>query len=202
MELPQDACRFGECTLGNLMADALRLAARTQGAQAAFFNGGGIRAGLKAGDVTAGDILTMYPFGDSVATFELSGRDLLAVLEHGVSLADKPGASGTGRFLQVSGLRFAFDAKRPVGQRVVSAEILGQDGAYVPVNPDKAYTLASSPYLLRGGDGFTVLKDKARKVYAFGKPIGDALEDFLSAHSPYAPRLEGRIVRLSDALPK
>lgn len=202
MELPRDACRFGECTLGDLMADALRLAARPQGAQAALFNGGGIRAGLKAGDVTAGDLLTMYPFGDSVATFELSGKDLLAALEHGVSLADKPAASGTGRFLQVSGLRFAFDSRRPVGQRVVSAEILGFDGAYTLVNPDKTYTLATSPYLLRGGDGFTVFKEKARKVYAFGKPIGDALVDFLSIHSPYTPRLEGRIVRLSDALPK
>ncbi|MFP5238426.1 MAG: bifunctional metallophosphatase/5'-nucleotidase, partial [Acidobacteriota bacterium] len=80
-------CRHGECGLGDIMADAIRMSARNQGVQAAFINAGSIRAGLKAGDVTMGDLLTFYPFTDNVATFQLSGRDLRTVLEHGVSLA-------------------------------------------------------------------------------------------------------------------
>ncbi len=193
-------CRGGECALGNVMADALRAAAKDQGVRAAFINGGAARAGLKAGDVNVGDLLTVYPFQDHVATFELSGADLLAVLEHGVSLSDKPDASGTGRFLQVSGLNFSFDPRKPVGQRVVNASILGKDGGMEPVRPEAVYPLASCGYLLKGGDGYTVLKDKAKRVYAFGKPISDALIDYFSTHSPMSPKAEGRIVRLGNAL--
>ncbi|WP_243313737.1 bifunctional metallophosphatase/5'-nucleotidase [Fundidesulfovibrio agrisoli] len=195
-------CRFGECGLGDILADAIRMSARNQGVQAAFVNAGAIRAGLKAGDVTVGDLLTFYPFTDNVATFQLSGRDLLTVLEHGVSLADKPDGSGTGRFLQVSGLRYSFDARRPQGQRIVTADILDTDGGYAPVQPDKTYSLATSGYLLKGGDGYSMLKEKAKRVYAFGAAISDALADHFAGHSPLSPRLEGRIVRLGDALPK
>lgn len=195
-------CRFGECALGNALAEAVRLSAKAQGARAAFINSGALRAGLKAGDVTQGDLLTAYPFTDNMATFELSGKELLAVLEHGVSLADQPGASGTGRFLQVSGLRYSFDPRRPAGQRIVTADILGPDGGYAPIARDKTYPLASCGYLLKGGDGFTMLKEHAKRVYAFGMPIADAFADYVATHSPLSPRLEGRIVRLGDALPK
>ena len=195
-------CRFGECALGNALAESIRLSAKAQGARAAFINGGALRAGLKAGEVTQGDLLTVYPFTDNVATFELEGKDLLAVLEHGVSLSDQPGASGSGRFLQVSGLRYSFDPRRPVGQRLVTAEIMSPDGGYAPIAPDKTYPLASCGYLLKGGDGYSMLKDKAKRVYAFGMPIADAFSDFVATHSPIAPRLEGRIVRLGNALPR
>lgn len=196
------ACRFGECALGDLLADALRMAAKNQGVQAAFVNGGALRSGLRAGPVTLGDLLTVYPFQDTVATFDLSGADLLAVLEHSVSRADTPDGQGTGRFLQVSGLRFSFDPGKPVGHRLASVAILGTDGEYAPVDPAKTYTLASTGYLMKGGDGYTVLKDKAKRVYAFGIPVADALTDYFTTHSPFTPRPEGRIVRLGDALGK
>jgi 5'-nucleotidase len=195
-------CRHGECPMGSVMADAIRLSAKAQGVQAAFFNAGGVRAGLRPGQITLGDLLTVYPFNDSVATFQMSGRDLLAVLEHGVSLADKPAASGSGRFLQVSGLKYSFDARKPEGQRIVTADIMGPDGGYAPVQPDKLYWLATSGYLLKGGDDYSMIKERAKKVYAFGAPIIDALRDYVASHSPITPRLEGRVVRLSDALPK
>uniref|UniRef100_A0A7C4EMS3 Uncharacterized protein n=1 Tax=Fundidesulfovibrio putealis TaxID=270496 RepID=A0A7C4EMS3_9BACT len=69
-----------------------------------------------------------------------------------------------------------------------------------PVRPEAVYPLASCGYLLKGGDGYTVLKDKAKRVYAFGKPISDALIDYFSTHSPMSPKAEGRIVRLGNAL--
>ncbi|MBI4959730.1 MAG: bifunctional metallophosphatase/5'-nucleotidase [Desulfovibrio sp.] len=195
-------CRHGECGLGDVMADAVRLSAKSQGVRAAFINSGAVRAGLKAGDVSLGDLLTVYPFTDNVATFELSGKDLLEVLEYSVGLATQSGASGSGRFLQLSGLKISFDPRKPVGQRIVTAEILDPDGGYSPVGPEKSYPLASSGYLLKGGDGYAMLKEKAKRVYAFGMPISDALADYFSSHSPLSPRLEGRIVNLGNALTK
>jgi 5'-nucleotidase len=197
LELAHDGCRQGECPLGDLLADSLRLAAKPQGAQAAFINGGAVRAGLKAGDITAGDLLTVYPFTDTVATFELTGADLALVLEHGLSLAGDTQASGTGRFLQVSGLRYSFNPAKPAGKRLANVEILAPDGAYAPLDPDKSYVLASTGYLLKGGDGYVMLKDKARKVYAFGKPVSDALIDYVNSHSPLDLQIEGRITRLA-----
>jgi len=200
-DLPAD-CRFGECALADALADAIRLSAKPQGAQAAIINGGAIRAGLKAGTVSLGDLLTVYPFADVVATFDLSGTDLLAALEHGVSLVATPEASGTGRFLQVSGIKYVFDPRKPAGQRIVSAEIADQDGSYAPIRPDKTYSLASTSYLTKGGDGYAMLKDGAKRVYAFGKPVSDALADYFATHSPVQARLEGRIVRLGNAIGK
>jgi 5'-nucleotidase len=200
-EFPPD-CRFGECGLGDLMADAIRISTRTQGTQAAFINSGAVRAGLKAGPVSTGDLLTVYPFADTVATFELDGKDLLAVLEHSVSLADQPGATGTGCFLQVSGIKYSFDARRPQGQRIVTADILGADGGFSPIKPDKSYPLAANAFLLKGGDGYTMIRDNAKRVYAFGAAVSDVLADYVSSHSPVSPDLDGRIVRLSGALPQ
>ncbi|GFK95194.1 Trifunctional nucleotide phosphoesterase protein YfkN [Fundidesulfovibrio magnetotacticus] len=199
--LPFD-CRFGECVLGSVLADAVRMAGKAQGAQAAFVNGGAIRTGLRAGDVSQGDLLAVYPFADTVATFQLSGKDLLAVLEHGVGAASDPSAKGTGRFLQVSGIHYSFDGRRPEGQRIVTASIQGADGGFTPVNPEALYTLATTSYLLKGGDGNAVLKDGARRVYAFGKSVSDALADYVASHSPLPARPEGRITRLGDALPQ
>lgn len=198
----EPSCRHGECALGDLVADAVRRSAKPQGAQAAIINGGALRAGLRAGPVTLGDVLTVYPFPDTVATFQLKGQDILEVLEYGVTLADTPDASGTGRFLQVSGLRYAFDARRPAGSRIVSADILNPDGGYAPVQPEQTYTLASNGFLLKGGDGYALIKERARRVYAFGKPILDALTDYLSSQSPVTPRLEGRITRMGESLPR
>jgi len=195
-------CRHGECALGDIMADAVRLSAKSQGVRAAFINGGALRAGLKAGDVSLGDLLTLYPFTDNVATFELSGKDLLEVLEYSVSLATQSGASGSGRFLQLSGIKMSFDPRKPAGQRIVTAEILDPDAGYSPVSLEKSYPLATSGYLLKGGDGYSMLKEKAKRVYAFGMPISDALADYFSSHSPLTPRLEGRIVNLGNALMK
>jgi 5'-nucleotidase / UDP-sugar diphosphatase len=96
-------CLTGECALGNLIAEAMLAAAPT--AEIAIHNGGGLRAGLPAGPVSLGDLLTVMPFGNTVATVLLRGADLMAALENGLSRAPAP----SGRFPQVAGLRFRWD---------------------------------------------------------------------------------------------
>jgi len=94
-------CRVEECTMGNVIADGLR--AET-GAQIAIMNGGGIRANMEAGDITLGDVLTVQPFGNTIATLSLTGADVIAALENGVSRITvengqvvRQGANGSGR---------------------------------------------------------------------------------------------------------
>jgi len=197
----RNSCRFKECTMGNLVTDALIWALQEQGVQIALQNGGGIRASIPAGDVTVGQVLEVLPFGNTVATFGLKGSDLLAALENGVSRADNPENEGTGRFLQVSGLRFVWDPTQPEGQRIVSVEVRNPDGSYSPLDPDAVYQVAANNYIRNGGDGYSVLKEKAIDPYDFGPLLSDVVMSYIKANSPVEAKIEGRIQQGQAATP-
>jgi 5'-nucleotidase len=195
-------CRAMECNLGSLITDAMR--AET-GAQIAITNGGGIRSSIPIETdtpadlafaepltITLGDVLTVLPFGNLVATFDLSGADVIASLEHGVSAIGTD--SGTGRFPQVSGIRYTFDPSQDVGSRIVSVEVLGEDGEYTPIDSDATYSLVSNDFMRGGGDGYELFATNATNVYDFGRPLDQVLADYIAANSPISPETEGRII--------
>ncbi|WP_312622217.1 5'-nucleotidase C-terminal domain-containing protein, partial [Agrobacterium pusense] len=109
-------CRVKECSMGNLVADATLARVKDQGVTIAFANSGGLRSSIDGGDVSMGEVLTVLPFQNTVATFQLKGEDIRAALENGVSQID----DGAGRFMQVSGMKYSFDRSKPAGSRVVS----------------------------------------------------------------------------------
>jgi 2',3'-cyclic-nucleotide 2'-phosphodiesterase (5'-nucleotidase family) len=178
--------RRGESALGNLVADALREFTR---AQVAIVNGGGIRGDrtYAAGTVlTRRDVLTELPFGNAAVVIELSGADLRRALEEGVSAVE----AGAGRFPQVSGLAFTFDARRPPMQRVLQVKVDGQ-----PLDPHATYRVATSDYLLRGGDGYASLARGRALGDAGGGPlVATVVMDAIAARGTIAPAVEGRIV--------
>jgi 5'-nucleotidase / UDP-sugar diphosphatase len=186
LEGDRKVCRVEECNLGNLITDAMR--AET-GAQIAFENGGGIRASIEQGDVTLGDVLTVLPFGNLVSTASLSGQDVWATLENGVSLIEE----GAGRFLQVSGLRYTFDPSKPAGSRIISVEVLDSEGEYQPLDKTAIYTVATNDFMRGGGDGFTVLAENGIDAYDFGRPLDEVLADYMKANEPVNSAVEGRI---------
>lgn len=152
IEAPLDSrrnvVRAEEATMGNLITDALRDAT---GADIALMNGGGIRgdttydAGRK---LTRRDILTELPFGNTTVVTELPGSQVLLALENAVSQVE----NGSGRFAQVSGLTFAFDASAPAGSRVSEVMVGG-----AALEADKLYTVAVNDYIVGGGDGYASL---------------------------------------------
>jgi 5'-nucleotidase/UDP-sugar diphosphatase len=184
-----DGCRARECALGNLVAEAMLAATRSQGTQIALQNGGGLRAGIAAGEIRLGAVLTTLPFQNSVATLKLKGRDFVAALENGVSQV----AQGSGRFPQVAGVRYAWDAARPVGSRVLSVELRRADGSFGPFDPDAIYAIATNDFMRRGGDGYAVLRDRAIDPYDFGPGLDDALASYVRANSPVRVPTDGRI---------
>jgi len=190
--LGNDTCRSGECALGNLVADVMLWRTAGKGSEIAIANGGGIRAGLPAGPVTRGDVLQVLPFGNTLATFGLSGRDVVMALETGVA---RP---GSGAFPQVAGLRYSWDPSRPAGSRVRQVEVRGADGVFAPLESERIYRLVSNNFLRRGGDGYDVLRDSAIDAYDFGPVLADSVVAYLAAHSPVAPQREGRISRLDE----
>jgi 5'-nucleotidase/UDP-sugar diphosphatase len=98
----REVCRAMECPMGNLVADAMLERVADQGIQIAIQNGGGLRASIDSGEVTMGEVFTVLPFQNTLATFQLTGAGVIAALENGVSQVEE----GAGRFPQVSGLRY------------------------------------------------------------------------------------------------
>jgi 5'-nucleotidase len=194
-------CRFEECTMGNLIADAILWKTAAEGTQIVFQNGGGIRASIPAGEVSLGDVLEVLPFGNTVATFKLSGADVRAALENGVSRAENPENEGTGRFAQVAGLRYSWNPDLPVGSRVVSVEVMNADGTYSSIDPNAIYAVAANNFIRGGGDDYSVFAENAIDAYDYGPVLADAVAEYISAQSPVAPAVEGRISQSTEVAP-
>jgi 5'-nucleotidase len=180
--------RNEETNVADFIADSFRTAS---GADVALINGGSIRADdvLPAGDLTVRDVLSILPFGNDLAVIEVTGDVLLQALEHGVSLT-APGAE-PGRFPQVSGIRFSFDASKPSGARVSGVTVNGQ-----PLDAKKTYTLATTSFVAGGGDQYAMFK--GRPVVPLKTKLTDSgvLRQAVEGAKSIAPRTDGRIKRL------
>lgn len=186
--------RIRETNIGNFVADSYRDAVK---ADIGFVNGGSIRADLtySPGPITKRDVLSILPFNNPIVKVELSAELLIRILEHGVARSG-PGEDGEpGRFPQISGIKFAFDTSKPVGQRIVSVKVNGET-----LDKDRKYTLATSDFLVtRGGDGYTMFKDAKILIGADSAPKdSDVFENAIrnSKNKTISPKNEGRIVRV------
>lgn len=185
-----DACREDDCLGGSLIADAMLEYARPFGVHVALCNGGSVRAALPAGDISRGDLLSVIPFGNTLVMREITGEQLWAALENGVSEA---GAKGP-RLLHTAGLRYVVDGSRTAGSRIVRAEILDEKGRAAPLDLKARYGIVTIEYLARGGDSYEMLKDS--KVIPSPDPIDiTVVEKYLKKHSPLSLPREERIIR-------
>jgi 5'-nucleotidase len=177
-----------ESALGNLLADALR---KSAGADIGIMNSGGIRAELPAGDLTYGDVFAVSPFDNYPTLVILTGAQIIDLLR-----ATTTGQRG---IMQVSGLRYTFDASKKGMDRFVSASLA--DGT--PLDMAKLYTVIMPDFIAAGGDGTVdVMKGVPadRIQTSFASPIRDVLiEQLASAGGPLQPKIEGRITVLNPA---
>ena len=183
----------GESALGRVIADAQLAAMQAPadgGAQIALMNPGGIRAPLipqPGGIIQYEDIFLVQPFYNQLITVTMTGAQLLETLEQQWLRQPAP------RLLQVSrGFFYAWDPKRPVGQRVVpgSATLNGQ-----PLLPQGEYRVVMNAFLAQGGDNFTQLK-LARNP-TVGPMDVDALEQFIAKGGASSMPSEPRIQRVN-----
>lgn len=201
--------RRGEVAIGNLIADAIRL---RYGTQLALTNGGGIRAPLPSSytpvdttlrrtaapyvigppfDIVIGDVFAVLPFGNSVVTRTVTGAQLWAALENGVSQINAADCSGTdGRFPQISGFKFTFQCSLPPGSRVLSVAF--PDDTPIPAD-STTYTFATNDFINNGGDFYAMLADgqgTTREV------MFDVVVEYIQNLGTITPTIEGRITKL------
>ena len=193
----RNVCRVQECEMGNLVADAQLDRVADQGVTISIANSGGLRASIDAGEITMGEALTVLPFSNTLATFQLSGADLVASLENGVSQTEEV----AGRFPQVAGLKYTFDKSKPVGERI--SDVLVKDGDnWVAIDPAATYGVVTNNYVRGGGDGYELFGTKAQNAYDFGPPLERVLADFIAKQGgTYTPYLDGRITDATPAAP-
>ncbi len=186
-------CRFGECRMGNLVADAMLWKINSINPDdpydIAIQNGGGLRAPIDAGPISVGEVLEVLPFGNTIATFEITGTHIITALENGVS---RYPPREDGRFPQVAGMRYTWNPNKPAGSRIESVTVFNGT-AYVPLQEDAVYKVVTNNFMRTGGDGYTVFEDYAIDPYDAGPPLDQAVMDYIEAFSPIAPAIEGRI---------
>jgi len=210
LETPDDpdGVRTQETNLGNLTADANLVIAREfdTAVVVSIKNGGGIRAsigqtvvppggseavrlpneeipGVKPeGGISQNDIQTALAFNNGLTLLTLTKAELVAVLEHGVSAI--PGVSG--RFPQISGVKFSYDPDLPAGDRLLNAGIfdandtliaeLVRDGDIVG-DPSEPFRIVTLNFLAGGGDGYPFPTGPAANRVDLYDLDGDGVDD-------------------------
>lgn len=187
--------RTKETNIGNFIADSYRNAA---GADIGFVNGGSIRADLiyNPGVLTKRDVLSILPFNNPIVKVEVTGKLLKEILEHGVARSGAGEDNEPGRFPQVSGISFKFDAGKSAGNRVSEIRVGGK-----PLEENKTYTLATSDFLVsRGGDGYTMFKNAKLLTDSANAPKDSEMFEAAIRNAPnktIAPKTESRIVKIN-----
>jgi 5'-nucleotidase len=181
--------RRGESNIGNFAADAIRQAMQ---ADISILNAGGFRSDriLGPGTLTRRDIQTLLPFQNKLVLLSISGAQLHSVLEYSLDKRVTTGQSNA--FLQISGMGFTYAPHLPKGERIQSLLIAGK-----PVQPARQYTLATSAYLARGGDGYALLKTLPVLREPTDTPTEtEVVSRAMECAGRLAPTIEGRIQSL------
>lgn len=156
------------------------------GTDLAIENAGGIRGGIAAGDVTAGNVIAISPYGNTVETWTMTGADFLAALEHSLQISDECNHSyelqqayvaaghteqeaqdkykwrdDSGSVLSFGGINVTIDWTQPEGKRIVSAT-LAKDGS--TLDPTKTYTVATNNYIITNTTDFPTFAHATKRT--------------------------------------
>lgn len=177
--------RGKESSFGDLIADALK---RANQADVALINGGVIRGNrlYAAGSIlTRGNISAELPFDDIAVVIDMPGKVLMEALEHGLSTMPKL----AGGFPQIAGMEVLYQPKAAAGERVIKVSIGGK-----PLESEKIYRLATTNYLLQGGDGYGMLaKGKVIEDERFGLGLTNIVIEYIAQMGQIDPT-EARLV--------
>ncbi|MFY0804829.1 bifunctional metallophosphatase/5'-nucleotidase [Peribacillus frigoritolerans] len=147
-EMPEEIRRNqdanGESPLAKMIAESEREA---MGVDIAFVHQGEMRKSLKKGKITVEDLYTNVPMGHSVSKLILTGEQIKLALEQQWTKEYE-------NRLQTVGLTYDWEAKAPIGSRVVVLK----DKKGQKIQPNNEYEVAVSNYLASGGDNFTAFE--------------------------------------------
>ena len=162
-ELAHD--RYQVSPVGCWVSDVIRQAAS---ADVAFLNGGSLRTPLPAGNLTVGQFWNLVPFDNTMVLQEMTGTDILKVLEYGINNA-KYGS------IQFSGLKVHYDAAKPAGQRVFAITLADK----TPLVREKSYRVVANDFIAGGGDGFIMFREAGTPQINTNQVVRNVLMDYI-----------------------
>ena len=200
-DIRRDLTRLHESAMGNMVADSMR--GKYPGVDAAWTNSGGLRqdlvcsppaAGEAPCEITWGEMFSVLPFGNRSVIATYTGAQLTEAFLNGFSPVCNS-AIATGRFPQVSGLRATFtcNGTTPVVTGIWRSPN-GPGGAETPIGPTDTVRLVINDFMFTGGDGYTALSG-GTDVQQPGDDLLQVAIDYVTAHSPVAPVVEGRLTQ-------
>jgi len=194
--------RNAETGLGNLVADAMRFAGKTE---VAIQNGGGIRTNIATvGNVSIGDTFNVLPFTNLVKRAPaVNATQLKDLLEHGYG-DTSPTGRANGRYPQISGMQVVYDSRNTArttqgtGNRI--QRVVLDDGTVlidggVVVNNSRTFSFTTIDFTAAGGDGFPFVPNA---VVFEDSPFTITYQEAL-ANYIQSPKAEGGLGRLSNA---
>ncbi len=173
--------------IGNLFADASfdivnPIFSKKTGKNIDFvlLNWGGIRSDLLAGDVTLGTAYNLMPFENKLVILEIKGNKLEELTEYLIR-AKKPHPLSRHVELQITD-----------NDKVRKFTINNQ-----PVNPEKTYMVATSDFLMNGGDGMLFFQNPIQ-VYETDYLIRNILIDYFKKIDIVQAKQDNRFILVKD----
>ncbi len=194
---PPGSDRGVESPAGNLVADAQQWQTSANGAEIAFMNPGGVRSDLTFaqsgiegdGVVTYGEAFTFQPFGNTLVTYQMTGAEIISVLEEQCQPA---GSSRPFLHLGVSS-GFTYDlAKTIVAGQCTSVTVSNVQLSGVTLDPFGTYIVTVNSFLAAGGDNFHTFGTITSPRLDGGIDL-QALINYLGTFGPVAPPSTDRV---------
>ena len=208
IDILHDPNRLKESAMGNMVADSMRL--EYPEVEIAITNSGGLPADLRGAppssggeainEITWGEVFAVLPFANRTALETITGEQLTKAVLNGLQPACNPTfPGGTGRFPQVSGLKITFTCtimppgpgSTPVLTGIWKAPD-GPAGTLTPIGPTDTLRIVTNDFMITGGDGYIDLIGGTDQEQP--DEILNVTVDYITANSPMAPVVEGRIV--------
>lgn len=200
VELDQASCWEGDCLLGQVMTDAMleyRMN-QTEGSDErpdfALINSGGIRATIDAGEITRGEVLTSFPFGNAIVELTYSGADLKTILEGALAGWNLNNNKAISSWFQVSrGIKIEYNPSNNNGSKIISLKVGDED-----LDEARDYRVVTLDFLAGGGDNIF----EKQTEYISLDTQDEVLVMYLNAHDPIEAELEERIVETNSTTPE
>lgn len=183
-----EIAQIGESGLGTIMTKAML---DMTGADIALINGGSIQTDIRSGNLSRAQLLAAFPSESYIVRKKITGKDLLAALEQGVSRYPEPSSA----FPQVAGMSFTLNAGKKVGSRISDLKIND-----VPVQEEKEYILATNDFVASGQEGYSMIQKSPTLLEhrSCAEILIDYVQKTKTIQGPFAPRI--RIVKTTTSV--
>jgi len=182
---------------GNLVADAFRWKTKTE---IAITVGGSTAQPIYKGPIVPADLFRVVGYGFNevnglgyrIVKFKLSGADIIAGLEFGLSMAEY----NDELLPQVSGMTYYYNLSKPVGERIVKVEVNGS-----PIDPQREYSITTNEFLYYALSDSSIIGRKiniiAPYLYADSTEF-QVLSDYIISQQNISPERKGNVIAIEE----